>query len=178
MQKIAINYEKWPQKYILYKKNLYIGLAISHSRSSAMTQSKIQQFQKNLNKFGQVWTKLQKSRPIRTSLDQFGQICKQLPMDSGMIKMSCSFIQNYISTLQQYSLAISGNFEHFQTLQLRPIWTSIDKFAKQLPMDGGSVKNVLCSSSLRTAKLCSKIAYIMRPIPNEGSITLGVNFST
>ena len=40
------------------------------------------------------------------------------------------------------------------------------------------VKNVLCSSSLRTAKLCSKIAYIMRPIPNEGSITLGVNFST
>ena len=37
---------------------------------------------------------------------------------------------------------------------------------------------VLCSSPSLTLKLCSKIEYMMRPIPNEGSITLGVNSST
>jgi len=35
-----------------------------------------------------------------------------------------------------------------------------------------------CSSPDRTRKRCSKMEYIMRPIPNDGSITDGTNSST
>jgi len=37
---------------------------------------------------------------------------------------------------------------------------------------------VRCSSPSRTRNLCSKTAYMMRPIPKEGSITEGTNSST
>lgn len=37
---------------------------------------------------------------------------------------------------------------------------------------------VRCSLSGRIRKLCSHIAYIIRPIPNDGSMTDGTNSST
>ncbi len=37
---------------------------------------------------------------------------------------------------------------------------------------------VRCSLSGRTRKLCSHIEYIIRPIPNDGSITDGTYSST
>ena len=40
------------------------------------------------------------------------------------------------------------------------------------------VNTVLCSSPSRVLKLCSNIAYMIRPIPNEGSITDGTISST
>jgi len=45
-------------------------------------------------------------------------------------------------------------------------------------MAAGRESHTLCSSSSRTRKLCSKTAYMMRPIPKEGSITEGITSTT
>ena len=43
---------------------------------------------------------------------------------------------------------------------------------------GGRDSHERCSSPFRTPKLCSKMAYMMRPMPNDGSITDGVTSTT
>jgi hypothetical protein len=45
-------------------------------------------------------------------------------------------------------------------------------------INGGKVKYVLYSSCALTLKQCSKMQYRTHPIPKEGSITLGQNFSS
>lgn len=45
-------------------------------------------------------------------------------------------------------------------------------------MAAGRASHTLCSSPSRTPKLCSKTAYMIRPIPKEGSITEGTMSTT
>ena len=45
-------------------------------------------------------------------------------------------------------------------------------------MAAGRASHTLCSSPSRTPKLCSKMAYMIRPIPKEGSITEGTMSTT
>ena len=45
-------------------------------------------------------------------------------------------------------------------------------------MQGGRDNHTLCSSPSRTWKLCSRTAYMIRPIPKEGSMTDGTTSTT
>jgi hypothetical protein len=64
----------------------------------------------------------------------------------------------------------------------RKIWDvqyiHIYKTVRNVKLKLSEALTVRCSSPLRTLNLCSKMAYMMRPIPNEGSMTDGTNSST